>query len=223
MTEGGPRGERALLVTDVQNDFCPGGALAIPEGDRVVPVINRLMPRFEIVVATQDWHPPGHLSFASSHPGRKVYDTVLLDGIEQTLWPDHCVQQTKGAEFRHDLETRYIRAVIRKGMDPRIDSYSTFRDNAKRAHTGLDGYLRSLGVEEVFLTGLATDFCVYYSAMDAIEMGFRPTIILDATRGIDLPSGSMAKKLQAFEANGGRVIEARDVLGAGTRTVSRES
>ena len=202
---------QALIVTDVQNDFCPGGSLPVPHGDEVVPVINRLMTRFRFVVACQDWHPMGHISFASTHPGKRPFDTIELGAGEQTLWPDHCVQETPGADFRADLETRYIRAVIRKGIDPRVDSYSTFRDNAKQAITGLHGYLEAHGVGDVYLTGLATDFCVYFSAMDALEMGFRPFIVLDASRGIDVPAGSMASKLDAFHANGGRIVRSSDL------------
>jgi len=204
---------RALIVTDIQNDFCPGGALAVPEGDRVVPVVNRLMPRFDVVVATQDWHPPGHLSFASSHPGRIIYDTILLDGVVQTLWPNHCVQGTEGAQFRRDFDMQLVRAVVRKGMDPRIDSYSTFRDNAHRALTGLAGYLKSLGVTDVYLTGLATDYCVYFSGLDALEFGFHAIIVVDATRGIDFPAGSMQQKMEDFERKGGRVVLSKEILG----------
>ncbi len=198
-------GRDALIIVDIQNDFCPGGALAVPGGDRVVEVVNGLSGKFEVVVATQDWHPPGHGSFASSHPGKDVYDTVELGGVEQMLWPDHCVQGTHGAEFHPGLDSRRISAVIRKGMDPGVDSYSAFRDNARQAVTGLDGYLRGLGVTGITIAGLALDFCVYYSGLDGLENGYEVTILLDGCRGIDVPRGAIGKKLEDIRARGGKV------------------
>jgi nicotinamidase/pyrazinamidase len=189
-----------LLVVDVQNDFCPGGALAVPQGDAVVPVINRLAPRFANIVLTQDWHPRGHLSFASAHPGKKPYDTVLLSYGEQVLWPDHCVQGSAGAAFRADLAVDGAVLVIRKGFRHAIDSYSTFYENDRVTPTGLAGYLRERGLGRVFLAGLAYDFCVLYSAADAVRHGFAVVVIDDACRGIDL-HGSIAaarKQLQSL-------------------------
>ncbi|MEW5766018.1 MAG: bifunctional nicotinamidase/pyrazinamidase [bacterium] len=197
--------KEALLIIDVQNDFCPGGALPVPEGDRIVPLINRLTKAFDIVIATQDWHPPGHKSFASAHPGKKPFETIDLQGTTQVLWPDHCVQGSKGAQLVNDLEPEPIRMILRKGMDPEVDSYSGFRDNSKTAITGLDGYLKALGVKHLYLAGLATDFCVYFTAMDGLENGYEVTILLEATRGIDVPEGSMEEKLALFRNSGGIV------------------
>ncbi len=180
-----------LLVVDVQNDFCPGGNLAVPEGDKVVPVINMLAPRFRHVVLTQDWHPAGHQSFASSHPGRKHYETIEVAYGPQILWPDHCVQETHGAEFRGDLDVPHAALVIRKGFRPHIDSYSAFYENDRTTPTGLAGYLRERGFKRIFVAGLALDFCVRYSAEDARREGFEVAVIEDACRGIDV-GGSVA-------------------------------
>lgn len=188
-------GESALVVIDVQNDFCPGGALAVPEGDAVVPAINQLVPRFARVVLTQDWHPKGHLSFASSHPGRQPFETVTVDYGPQVLWPDHCVQGTPGAEFHPRLAAAAAALILRKGMIPKVDSYSAFFENDHRTQTGLAGYLQGLGVRRVYFCGLATDFCVRYSALDARALGFACTVVEDACRGIDL-DGSLAVALQ---------------------------
>ena len=186
---------RALVVVDVQNDFCPGGALAVTDGDAVVPVINALLPRFPLVVATQDWHPAGHASFASSHPGRKPLEVIELDGIPQVLWPDHCVQGTPGADFHPELERRFFRAIIRKGTDPRVDSYSAFRDNHREHPTGLASLLRELGVGHVVIVGLTTDYCAATSARDAIELGFAAEIWLPATRPVGAPPGHTERTL----------------------------
>ena len=190
-----------LIVIDVQNDFCPGGALAVPEGDAVVPVIGRLGPRFAHVALTQDWHPPGHRSFASSHPGRAPFETVELSYGPQTLWPDHCVQGSRGAAFHPDLETGRAEFVLRKGFRPQIDSYSAFFENDRTTPTGLTGYLRTRGFARVFLAGLATDFCVHYSALDAVREGFAAVVIEDACRAIDL-EGSLAAARDAMAAAG---------------------
>ena len=176
----------ALLVIDVQNDFCPGGGLAVADGQAVVPVINGLMPHFDEVLLTQDWHPPGHRSFASAHPGRTPFETVEMPYGEQTLWPDHCVQGTPGADFHAGLNTTPARLLIRKGFRPGIDSYSAFFENDRSTPTGLTGYLRERGLKRLFLCGLATDFCVAYSALDARAQGFEVTVLLDACRAIDL-------------------------------------
>jgi nicotinamidase/pyrazinamidase len=180
-----------LLVVDIQNDFCPGGKLAVPRGDEVVPLINRMAARFTHVVLTQDWHPPGHMSFASSHPGRKPYDTVQVSYGSQELWPDHCIQATPGAEFRKDLEIAHAELVLRKGYHREIDSYSAFYENDRRTHTGLAGYLRERDFARVFVAGLAFDFCVRFSCEDARREGFEAIVIEDACRGIDI-GGSMA-------------------------------
>lgn len=180
-----------LLVIDVQNDFCPGGALAVAEGDAVVSVINGLAGRFAHVVLTQDWHPPGHSSFASSHPGSAPFETIGMSYGQQTLWPDHCIQGTEGAAFHPQLKTDRAELVIRKGFRGEIDSYSAFYENDRRTPTGLAGYLRERGLRRIFLAGLATDFCVYYSAVDARRLGFEVVLIEAGCRAIDL-AGSLA-------------------------------
>ena len=187
--------DRALIVVDVQYDFCPAGALAVPGGDEVVPLVNALLPRFPIVVATQDWHPPGHASFASSHVGRKPLEVIDLDGVQQVLWPDHCVAGTRGAELHAGLDLRAVRAIVRKGTDPRVDSYSAFRDNHREHPTGLAGLLRELGVRRVVIVGLATDYCAAASARDAVEMGFAAEIWLAATRPVGAPPGHLERTL----------------------------
>ena len=183
--------EQALIVIDVQNDFCPGGALAVAGGDEVVPLINGLVGDFAHVILTQDWHPPHHSSFASSHPGRQPFETATMPYGEQTLWPDHCIQGSKGAEFHPALDWTKAELVLRKGFRSAIDSYSAFFENDHATPTGLAGYLRERGIGAVTLAGLATDYCVAYSALDAVAQGFLTTVRLDACRGIDL-GGSMA-------------------------------
>ena len=190
-----------LLVVDVQNDFCPGGNLPVPEGDRVVPVINALARRFHHVVATQDWHPAGHHSFASSHAGRKPYDSIEVAYGPQILWPDHCVQGTDGAEFHSGLALANLELVIRKGFRPQIDSYSAIYENDRKTPTGLAGYLRERAIERVFIAGLALDFCVRYSAEDAKRQGFDVVVIEDACRGIDV-AGSVKATRESFAALG---------------------
>lgn len=186
-----PRPKDLLLVVDLQNDFCPNGALAVPWGDEIVPLINRLASSFKHVVLTQDWHPKGHLSFASSHPGAKPYDSIAVSYGPQVLWPDHCVQGSSGAEFRADLAVPHAELVLRKGFHRTIDSYSAFRENDRTTKTGLAGYLRERGLERIFIAGLAFDFCVRYSAEDAQDEGFAVTVIEDACRAIDI-GGSLA-------------------------------
>jgi nicotinamidase/pyrazinamidase len=175
-----------LLIIDVQNDFCPGGALAVADGDAVVPVINRLGERFDHIALTQDWHPRGHSSFASSHPGSAPFETIGMPYGQQTLWPDHCVQGTAGAAFHPRLVTERAELVIRKGFRPEIDSYSAFFENDRRTPTGLAGYLRERGLRRIFLAGLATDFCVHYSAIDARRLGFDTVLVEAGCRAIDL-------------------------------------
>jgi len=199
--------ERALLVVDVQNDFCPGGSLAVESGDEVVSVINRIMPGFSRVIATQDWHPPDHVSFASSHPGRRPLDVVDAGGIEQVLWPDHCVQASPGADLHPRLETGRIGLVLRKGMRREIDSYSAFFENDHRTDTGLRHYLKGMGLKELFICGLTTDYCVRSSALDAARLGFRVTVIADACRGVDFPKGSVEEALAAMQKAGVRLID----------------
>lgn len=195
---------KALLLIDIQNDFLPGGALAVPDGDVIIPIINQLQPQFDLVIATQDWHPQGHKSFASNHAGKKVFEKIDLDGLEQVLWPDHCVQGTAGAEFSKQLDMKKVEAVFRKGTNADIDSYSGFYDNGHRKSTGLADYLRGKNIQQVYIAGLAGDYCVYYSAKDALKEGFDTYIIEDATRPINREGFEQAKKdiLQL----GGKVI-----------------
>jgi nicotinamidase/pyrazinamidase len=190
-----------LLVVDVQHDFCPGGKLAVPRGDEVVPSINRIAARFPHVVLTQDWHPAGHHSFASSHAGRQPYDTIEVAYGRQILWPDHCVQATHGAQFHGGLHISHAELVLRKGFRPTIDSYSAFYENDRTTATGLAGYLRERGLPRVFLAGLAFDFCVRYSAEDARKGGFEVIVIEDACRGIDV-AGSVAATRESLAAFG---------------------
>lgn len=175
---------RALIIVDIQNDFTKGGSLEVPDGEAVVQIINDLQKYFELIVATQDWHPPDHKSFASNHEGRKPFESVSLNGLDQVLWPDHCVQGSAGAAFHQGLDMKKVSAIIRKGMDPEIDSYSGFYDNGHLKNTGLSGFLRDRGVEKVFVCGLAGDYCVYFTAKDAIGEGFETYIIKDAARPI---------------------------------------
>jgi len=200
-------------VVDVQNDFCPGGTLAVPRGDEVVPIVNRLAENFRSVVLTQDWHPAGHLSFASTHPGRSPYDTIAAPYGPQMLWPDHCVQGTRGAAFHDALRIPHAGLVLRKGLHRTIDSYSAFYENDRATPTGLAGYLRERGIKRVFLAGLALDFCVRYSAEDAVRGGFAVVVIDDACRGIDV-AGSVRATWLSFTALGVVTIAAGEVAGA---------
>jgi nicotinamidase/pyrazinamidase len=192
----------ALVLVDIQNDFCPGGALAVAEGDRVVGVADRLAGRFDLVVATQDWHPPDHKSFAANHPGRSPGEVVELHGLEQVLWPVHCVQGSTGAELRPDLDLGAIDRVFRKGSDPEVDSYSGFYDNGHRHSTGLAEYLRERGVERVVMMGLATDYCVKFTALDAVREGFAVTVVEDGCRAVELSPGDSAAAIEAMRAAG---------------------
>jgi nicotinamidase/pyrazinamidase len=201
-----------LIVVDVQNDFCPGGRLAVPAGDEIVAPVSRLARRFANVVLTQDWHPQGHQSFASSHPGKRPFETVALDYGEQVLWPDHCVQGTPGAAFHAALDIAHAALVVRKGFRRAIDSYSAFQENDRTTPTGLAGYLRERGLRRAFFVGLAFDFCVRYSAEDAQREGFTAVVVEDACRGIDL-DGSVAATRASFAARGIVCLSA-DAIGA---------
>lgn len=182
-----------LILIDLQNDFMPGGALPVPRGNEVLAVANRLASRFAYVVATQDWHPGDHRSFASQHPGYKPGDIIQLAGLDQVLWPDHCVQESPGAEFHEGLDRSLVHAVFRKGTDRNLDSYSAFFDNAHRRSTGLGEHLRQRGVDEVYLLGLATEYCVKFSAMDAVALGMRTRVLHEGCRGIDLSRGDVQR------------------------------
>lgn len=195
----------ALIVIDVQNDFCPGGALTVAEGDLIVPEINAMMDDFPTVVLTQDWHPAGHSSFATSHDGKNPLEMIDMPYGPQVLWPDHCVQGSAGAEFHKDLRLEPANLIIRKGMNPAIDSYSAFFENDQKTPTGLEGYLRGLGITHLTLVGLATDFCVHFSAVDAAKLGFTVTVIESACRGIDL-NGSMLAAKEAMTTAGVTIL-----------------
>lgn len=183
----------ALIIVDIQNDFVPGGALPVNGGDEIIPLVNDLQDSFDLIVATQDWHPPGHKSFASNHDHKKPFEKIQLNGLDQVLWPDHCVQGSRGAEFHPELKMNKVAAVFRKGMDTGIDSYSGFYDNGHRKTTGLAGYLREHKVHQVFVCGLAADYCVYYTAKDALKEDFKTFFIEDATRAIDSEGYALAK------------------------------
>jgi nicotinamidase-related amidase len=205
---------QALIAVDLQNDFCPGGALAVPEGNRAILAVNRLSRSFQHIVYTQDWHPAGHLSFAASHPGRQPYETVELDYGRQILWPTHCVQGTRGAEFHPEADVQSGTLIIRKGFHRDIDSYSTFFENDQRTATGLAGYLRDRGIDAVYLAGLATDFCVLWSALDAQRLGFRVYVVEDACRGIDL-DGSLDAAFRQMDQAGITRIQSAEITETG--------
>jgi nicotinamidase/pyrazinamidase len=195
----------ALILVDLQNDFLPGGALGVPGGDEVIPLANRLMDDFDIIVATQDWHPPDHGSFAANHPGRQAFESIDLHGLPQTLWPVHCVQGTPGAEFAPGLDAGRITRVFRKGTRPEVDSYSGLFDNGRRHSTGLAEWLREQGVTRVTVCGIATDYCVKFTALDAVAEGFDVTLHLPACRGVNLQPGDIAAAVEAMRAAGVRI------------------
>jgi len=197
---------KALVLVDIQNDFLPGGALAVPHGDAVVPVANSLQAAFPLVVATQDWHPAHHGSFAANHPGRKVFEQIDLHGLPQTLWPVHCVQGTSGAELAPALQRERIAKIFPKGTDAGIDSYSGFFDNGRRTATGLGEYLKGQGVTEVYVCGLATDYCVKFTALDAVGLGFKTYLIEDACRGVELRPGDVERAIEEMRKRGVVVI-----------------
>lgn len=192
---------KTLLLIDIQNDFTPGGALAVPRGDDVVAVANRLMPDYDLVVATQDWHPADHKSFASQHPGRSIGDVILWGGLDQVLWPDHCVMDTDGAQLSPGLDVARIHEIVRKGTDPGIDSYSGFYDNGRRQSTGLADLLRARGVTAVDVMGLATDYCVKFTALDAVREGFDTRLILEGCRGVDPRAGDCERAIDEMRAS----------------------
>ena len=195
---------KALIIVDVQYDFLPGGSLAVAKGDEIIPVINYIQKDYDLLVATQDWHPDNHLSFASQHEGKLPFEVIDLFGLEQVLWPDHCVQGSYGAEFSADLNMNRVEAIFRKGMERNIDSYSGFFDNGKRKDTGLAGYLKARKVDEVHICGLAADYCVYFTAMDALAEGFKTSIISKATKAID--KGAFMEKKNEFIQTGGLLL-----------------
>ncbi len=202
---------RALVLIDLQNDFLPGGALPVPEGDVVVPIANELQPTFELIIATQDWHPPNHGSFAANHPGKKVYDEIDLNGLRQTLWPVHCVQNTPGADFAPGLNREPIRKVFQKGVDPMIDSYSGFYDNAHRRSTGMGEWLETQPITELYICGLATDYCVKLTALDALKLGFKVSVVADACRGVNLRPGDVDRASTELKKAGVSIVQSEQL------------
>lgn len=201
---------KALILVDLQKDFCPGGSLAVSEGDQVMAIANRLQPFFELVVASKDWHPEGHISFASSHPNQKMGDMIEVDGFKQELWPEHCLQDQAGADFHPLLDSSLIQKIVYKGTNPKIDSYSAFYDNEHQLSTGLGEYLRENNINDLYLMGLATDYCVKYSCLDALKLGFQVTIIEDGCRGVELKRGNVSKALQEMQEAGAHIIQSSE-------------
>lgn len=200
---------KTLIIVDAQLDFMPGGALPVKGGDKIIPVINKILPEFDLVVATQDWHPTKHKSFAVNHSGKKEFEVIDLNGLEQKLWPPHCIQGTKGAEFHPDLEVRPVEAIFRKGMDVEIDSYSGFYDNGHRKSTGLAGYLKDKEAVDLYFCGLAADICVYFTLLDALRLGFSATLIEDAAIPLDVENFPAIKK--DILEKGGKIIDSKDL------------
>lgn len=198
---------KALLLVDIQNDFLPGGALAVAKGNEVISVANRVMPHFENIFATQDFHPKDHESFASQHPKKKVGELISLHGITQVLWPDHCVQGTKGADFSNELEISKVKKIFQKGKQRAVDSYSGFFDNGKKGDTGLHAFLQKEKINTLFLMGLATDYCVKFTALDACELGYQVFVIEDGCRGVDLASGDCIKAIEEMKSAGVKFIQ----------------
>ena len=203
---------KALILVDIQNDFLPGGALAVPDGDAVIPVVNKLLPAFPLVIATQDWHPANHGSFATSHPGKKMFEQIELNGLPQTLWPVHCVQGTRGAELAEALNRNRIAKVFPKGTDVGVDSYSGFFDNGHRKSTGLGEWLKTQNVTEVFVCGLATDYCVKFTGLDAAQNGFKTYLIEDASRGVNLRPDDVKNAIEEMKRAGIAVVQSIDIL-----------
>lgn len=196
----------ALILVDLQNDFMPGGALAVPEGDQVVPVANRLIPQFDLVVATADWHPADHCSFVSNHRDHEIGEVIKVNGLVQILWPVHCVEETSGAELHSDLDQSEIHHITHKGTDPQLDSYSGFFDNGHVQSTGLGDYLKSQGVDRVAILGLALDYCVKFTALDALQLGFETVLIQDGCRAVNLQPGDDQKALEELKSKGAKII-----------------
>lgn len=203
---------QALLLVDVQNDFSPSGALPVANGDQIVPVINRLVPHFKHIVATKDWHPAGHSSFASSNQ-QNVGEVIVLDGIPQIMWPDHCVQDSEGANFISGLNVEAITKIIYKGTNPKIDSYSGFFDNQRLQATGLADYLHSKGIKELVIVGLATDYCVKFTALDAVSLGFKTTVVQDACRGVEMAQGDVESAWKQMKQAGCKLVQSEDIIG----------
>lgn len=202
---------KTLLIVDLQNDFLPGGAISVPHGNEIIPVLNQIIPKFSLILATKDWHPENHVSFAANHPGKKIGDTARFNGIDQILWPVHCVQNSRGSELSPELQADAITAIFYKGTDPSVDSYSAFFDNARKKSTGLSEFLRSRKIKEFFIAGLAVEYCILYTAIDAVEEGFQPIVIKDCCRGINLKKGDEERAFKKMRDAGVEVITSNDV------------
>jgi len=202
----------ALIIVDVQNDFSPGGALAVSEGDQIIPVINKIQENFDFIVATQDWHPANHGSFAANHSGKKVGDFIKLNGLDQILWPVHCVEFSDGADFHKSLHNQKWRKIFKKGTNPEVDSYSGFFDNGKTEETGLGDFLKSLGIEKVFVTGLAADYCVKFTVLDALDLGFKTYLLTDATKGVNISPNDTIDAFKEMENKGAILIQSNALL-----------
>ncbi|MCH7397010.1 bifunctional nicotinamidase/pyrazinamidase [Belliella sp. DSM 107340] len=202
---------KALIIVDVQNDFLPGGALAVKEGDQIIPIINQIQEKFDFVVATQDWHPEDHGSFAANHSGKEVGEFIILNGVNQILWPTHCVQGSLGAEFHKDLMTEKWKAVFQKGTNPLVDSYSGFFDNNNKGDTGLSKFLKNNGIEEVFVCGLAEDYCVKFTVLDGLSEGFKTHLILDATRAVNIYENDFAKAMIEMKNAGANIVHSTNI------------
>lgn len=206
--------KKALIIVDLQNDFCKGGNLEVPNGHEIVPLANQLQAYFDIVIATKDWHPQEHMSFASNHADGQVGDIMEINSMSQILWPDHCIQGTKGAELHPELNTQYIDKIFYKGIDKKIDSYSAFFDNAHQRSTGLGEYLHQHQIKDIFIIGLATDYCVKYSSLDALHVGLNVCVIEDACRGVNLNPDDVKKALKEMHGAGVKLIHSREILKA---------
>lgn len=201
----------ALILIDIQNDFCPNGALAVNEGDQIIPIVNKLQEKFETIIATQDWHPTDHKSFAVNHEGKSVGEIIKLGETNQILWPVHCTQNSFGSEFSKELKTEKLTKIFQKGMNKEIDSYSGFFDNDHKSETGLNDYLKENNIEELYITGLATDYCVKFTTMDALSLGFKVNLVVDACRGVNLSDGDVEKAIEEMKKAGAKIITSDEV------------
>ncbi len=202
--------QTALLIIDVQQDFCPGGSLSVHEGDRIISGINMISPNFKTVIATRDWHPASHISFAANHPGKAVYDSVEVNNIRQVLWPVHCQAGSPGADFHSDLDTSRINLILHKGTNPLLDSYSAFYENDHTTPTGLEGYLKGLGIDSLVIGGLATDYCVFFTVMDALTSNYKVQLLQDCIRGVNIPEGSVEQRIDEMVQAGARLADSRE-------------
>lgn len=203
--------KNCLIIVDLQVDFCPGGSLEVKNGDDIIPVVNKIQDNFYRVVATQDWHPENHISFYTSHPGKNPFEMIKLGNIEQILWPPHCIMGTSGANFHPKFDTKHVKLIIRKGFSRKLDSYSGFFENDRKTPTGLEFYLRGLGIEEIYICGLALDVCVFYTAIDGAKLGFNTYVILDASKGVDIPPGNIENAKNTMNEKGIILIESKDL------------